>query len=423
MTENRRVLFMLPNLPRPKVSVAGIARGDEALSGSHSSALLVVDALAGRGWPVGLFVWSGGVLRDGAARQFSVLSDALTWVGSGRIVFCSWGNPDLLQKVVGLHHDVWEWTQVDVPDLSLRLLESGALQGLLVVSDHARLPLLHSRAHRRVGRVYNPLNPAFAAPPETGSSRYESRNVVFAGFLGESKGAHKVLQLWPHVREALPDPTLTIAGSRRLYDDTRGLGPLGVAAPEFERRYLQPLIRRFGSLERVGVRLAGLLPPRELRGLYQRSSLGFVNFNWTEYTETFCCVATEMLAAGLPVFSFSAGALPETIGRSGGAVLHPRPSLEEGAMVVKELLEHPGALGRLGASGRQYVTETYALRHTTEHWEGLLSTDSTRLEELSGPWMGDRGMRYRVERATGLLGVGAVVEWSRAARRVLGRGP
>ena len=52
--------------------------------------------------------------------------------------------------------------------------------------------------------------------------------------------------------------------------------------------------------------------------MFNEASLGFINFNWDSFTETFCCAAMEILATELPVFSYAAGALPETLGQTGG---------------------------------------------------------------------------------------------------------
>jgi len=314
------------------------------------------------------------------------------------------------------------WTQVPVSDSSTCLLEKGDIAGLIVVSDLTRLPHLHSRAHRRLGRVYNPLNPFFARPLRSDAARYRSLNVAFAGYMGESKGAHRVLQLWPYVREALPGATLAMAGSHKLYADSCRAGEFGVAAPEFEECYVRPLVDQFGSLECAGIEFTGLLSPGSLRGLYQRSALGFVNFNWDAFTETFCCVATEMLATQLPVFSFAAGALPETIGQSGGAVLCDHPDPERAASVVVDLLKDPQRLQRLGEAGRRYVTSRYDLDRIADCWERLLAGNQADLERASGEWGYRRGVRYWVERTASRLGAGRALACAKSIlKSALGR--
>ena len=117
------------------------------------------------------------------------------------------------------------------------------------------------------------------------------------------------------------------------------------------------------------MRMAGLLSPLALRDLYSESALGVANLNWDADTETFCCSAVEMLASSLPVFGVARGALPETIGRSGGAFLTENPDLPGAASELVRLLRAPERLDAAGRAGRHYVLEHYALAGSLQHWE------------------------------------------------------
>ncbi len=336
-----KCLFLIANLPRPTASVRGVVEGREPLSGSLTSFLLVIETLARRGHEIGAVILEGGTLTETAIRGFDDLGSALDWLGDGRAVWCSWGDHHSLDRLNGHELRPWMWTEIEIDPPAFEALDDGRIAAALVVSDFVRLTLLHTRFHGRIGRVYNPLNPFFATPVSGSPARYLSPNVAFAGHLGESKGAQRVLEMWPIVRETLPEATLTLAGSARLYGAGRCVGPLGVAAPEFERQYLEPLVARFGSLEAAGLRLPGLLTPAALRELYDASALGIVNPNWDASLETFCCAATEMLARALPVVSVARGAFPETIGRSEGARLVDQADPTRLAEAVVELLGDP----------------------------------------------------------------------------------
>jgi Glycosyl transferases group 1 len=236
---------------------------------------------------------------------------------------------------------------------------------------------------------------------------------------------HRVRELWRHVRRASPGIRLLLAGTERLCGSERDLGPFGFARPDFELRYVAPLVAEFGSLEAAGIEPVGLLSPHALRELYACASLGVVNMNWNEYAETFCCAATEMLATGLPVFSVARGALPETIGGSGGAVLTRQESPAGAAREFCELVADPSRLARLGTAGRSYVREAYALERALDEWERLLQQDD-RIEQLSGPWRGPRNAQYFLELAAGRLGapwlLDSPAKARRAVLRLMGRG-
>jgi glycosyltransferase involved in cell wall biosynthesis len=401
-----KTLFVIKNLPRSTVSVRAITEGREPVSGTILSCLLVADGLAARGNPVGIVVQSGEQVSGTAARCFGDLRSALHWAGhSGRVIWCCWGDEDTLESLHAAGSRPVMWVHTGVIPRYLRWLDEGRVAGIVTVSDSARLSAMHSSHYASIGRAYNPLSPVFAATSQTLSAD-RGLQLVFAGHLGESKGAHRVLQLWPHVRAQLPRATLAMAGSGRLYGSGRPLGPLGLTDPQFEERYLLPLVKQSGSLEAAGVQMVGLLQPSKLRELYAGSAVGIANLNWDADTETFCCSAVEMLASSLPVFGVARGALPETVGSSGGALLSGTPELRATADHLVRLLRSPERRREMREAGSAFVRQRYGLAETVRRWETLLVGKPDELNANSGPWRGPAGMRYWAEITTGVLGAG-----------------
>lgn len=415
-------LFVLAALPHSSISVRGIAEGRESIDGTRGSMMLVADGLARRGRPVGVVVLDGGSLVDTSIRTFHELAPAMVWARGGPVVWCSWGDHKTLHLFENSGVRPLMWLHTHIEPEPIQFLKSGKIRGLVVVSDFCRLPFLHVSCHGRIGRVHNPLNPFFCDSGVAGDDRYRSRRVAFAGFMGETKGTHRVLGAWYRVRELLPDATLTIAGSARLYGRDRSLGPLGLAAPQFEKSFVLPLIERYGSLESSGIELAGLLPASKLLDLYHESALGVVNPNWSGSTETFCCSGVEMLAAGTPVIGVARGALPETLGPSGGAVLVSRPDLTGLADAIVELLQRPERLNSLAEAGRAFVRSHYSLERIIDHWERILAGPADDLSRLSGPWeYRGRHARYVAETLCGKLGLGQTLELGLAVVRRIAR--
>jgi glycosyltransferase involved in cell wall biosynthesis len=413
-----RLLFIFNELLRARVAVDDITGGKEAVSGSISSSLIIADLLARRGHQVGVVVLQNGQTAGGHFSGFTSLPKALAWLDGGRAIWCSWGDEETLPHLEAAGCRPLIWLHVPATETLLGALEAGRLAGMVLVSDSVRLPLLHRPCHHRVGRVYNPLNPFFVDDAEANPERYRSPNVVFAGHLSEYKGAHGALQMWQHVRRRLPAATLTLCGSNRLYRENAPLGPFGVADPAFEESYLVPLVREHGSLAAAGIRMAGLLSPAELKQLYHRAALGLVNCNGVP--ETFSCAGVEMLATGLPVFSFARGSLPETIGRSGGAILATRLDLASAADGLTTLIRAPERLEALGRAGRVYVRLAYEPERLASHWERLLAGDPDHLDRNTGRWGARRSTRYFVERWCARLRLQVPFRWSKAlARRLL----
>jgi len=300
------------------------------------------------------------------------------------------------------------WSHIDLSSEISGWLDQDWITGVVTVSDFCRLALLHHSKHRRIGRIYNPLNPFYAG--DNGTQRIEleyPRQAVFSGFVGESKGAHHMFQCWRHVRRALPDAQLVVAGSARLYRDDASIGPYGVASPEFEELYIYPLVQEFGSLEQAGVRLVGLLSPLELRSLYQQSSLGVVNLNAHNATETFSCSGVEMAACGLRVFSMASAALPETIGFTGNAVLVTQPAQLVPAFV--DALSQPKDLKNIEAQ-QQQVRDRYRLSRILDYWEELLLAPADRFYNLAGPWQYNKNFRYIVKKMLARIHAGRLFD-------------
>jgi glycosyltransferase involved in cell wall biosynthesis len=416
------ILFIVSALPHSSISVQGIAEGRESIDGTRGSMLLVADGLARRRRPVGVVVLDGSSLADTSLRIFHELDPAMAWARGGPVVWCSWADYATLKLFESSGVRPLMWLETHIDQEAVQLLKSGTIRGLVVPSDFCRLPFLHLSCQNRIGRVHNPLNPVFCDSDGVGTNRYYSQRVAFAGFMGETKGTHRVLEAWYHVRRRLPDATLTIAGSARLYGRGRSLGPLGLAEPQFEKRFLVPLVERYGSLECSGIELAGLLPASKLLELYRESALGVVNPNWSAATETFCCTGVEMLAAGTPVVSVARGALPETLGASGGAVLVSRPDVAGLADAIVELLQQPERLQTLAEAGRTFVRSHYSLERIVDHWQRILAAPVHDLSRLSGPWeYRPQRARYVAERLCGKLGLGQAVELARVVVRRVAR--
>ncbi len=405
---SKRVLFVILHLPRPTISVRGLVTGQEAMSGTHSCSLLVADGLAQRGWDVGMLTLDGGRLTETSVVTFSDFAQAHSWLGNSRAVWCYHGNAGIMEKFRKANIRPVVWSHIDLSSEISDWLDQDWITGVITVSDFCRLALLHHSKHRRIGRIYNPLNPFYAGDSGTQpTEREHPRQAVFSGYVGESKGAHRVFQSWRHVRRALPDAKLVVAGSAKLYRDDASIGPFGVASPEFEKRYIYPLEQEFGSLEQAGVHLVGLLSPVELRSLYQRSSLGIINLNAHNATETFSCSGVEMASCGLRVFSMASAALPETIGFTGNAVLVTQPAQLVPAFV--DALGRPKDWKNVEVQ-QQQVRDRYRLDRILDYWEELLLAPADRFYNLAGPWQYKKNFRYVVKKMLARIHAGRLLD-------------
>lgn len=402
---NRKVLFVIPRLPDDEVSLALVCKGLKGVSGTIGTILQVMDGLFCRGYDVETWVVSKQRLIDTNIYQYTDEQMAIEAGRSSIVVQCMWDNDEILAKLNNGGIKPWLWTHVPLTDQVIVQLNNSRLDAVFVVSDTIRLPSLHTRRHCAVGRVYNPLNKLWLDGISF-ARRYNSKKIVFAGFLGESKGVHRILQSWPLIKRAVTDATILIIGGLQLYRLNFEFGGLGISTPDFENKYLLPIIDEFGSFDNAGIEFTGILSPSEIRELYLQSTLGFVNFNTHEFTETFCCTAIEMLATGLPILSVAAGALPETVGRSGGACLVSSYSPQIMAEKTISLLNDPKQLERMGQKGKDFVKNEYELNHIIKSWENMLSSSVLDLAKLNTSWNGPRNCRYFIGLILGKIGIG-----------------
>lgn len=249
--------------------------------------------------------------------------------------------------------------------------ETDAIRRVLCVSHpHANL-FREKKIFHKIEVVYNGINTS-KYEVSTRSNR-TSQSVCYVGALTESQGFHHLIKAWPQIRSSIPEAQLTVVGSPRLYDRNAELGPLGVAAPKYERSSIIPHIG--SSLEeakdQLGVKFMGLLSPNQTRAVMQSSSIGVVNPNTERGAlETFCVTAVEMQAAETAVVGGRRRGLRETVRNGKTGVLINGPT--QLAPTLQRLLDKPEQTRRMGTRGQEWVSKMFDLSHVVTRWEDIL---------------------------------------------------
>jgi glycosyltransferase involved in cell wall biosynthesis len=159
-------------------------------------------------------------------------------------------------------------------------------------------------------------------------------------------------------------------------------GPIGDA--EYARR----LREEAADIPGLRLRLFGAYEPAELPLLLDGIDCVIVPSTWPE---TFCLVAREALALGLPVLATRLGALPDAVteGVDGFLFHHDRP--ETLAALLRRLVEEEGLLERLRQGARQARPTTMvehasrvrdAYSHALERSDGASGTSEAEWAEL-----------------------------------------
>ena len=135
------------------------------------------------------------------------------------------------------------------------------------------------------------------------------------------------------------------------------------------------------TIERLGlgdvVRTVTGVSDEELARLYGEAEVAVV----PSLYEGFSLPAIEAMSCGVPVVATTGGALPEVVGRSGETGLLVEPNDPEAlAGAIRELLDDPARRARLGARGRERVTERFTwevtARGTAACYHALLAGEA-----------------------------------------------
>src|SRR5690242_1760817 len=114
MPLSRPILFIIPSLPRPTLSLRAIFKGEEAVSGTLGSTLLVLHELASRNQPVAALILGGQSLTDSPAPVFTNLTDALPFATQKNAVtlYTAWGERHDLSPFNRANIRPWIWLQI-----------------------------------------------------------------------------------------------------------------------------------------------------------------------------------------------------------------------------------------------------------------------------------------------------------------------
>ena len=269
----------------------------------------------------------------------------------------------------------------------------------------------------------NGLKPAFTKKLSDPPKR-DTHRVGFLGSLTASKGFQHVARTWPAVKDTIPDATLDVVGSAKLYDRDESLGPLGVARASFERNHIIPhLGGDSDALERKGISFHGLLSPKEIRKVFERCSIGVVNPICSGSIETFCVSAVEVQACGAAVVSANRVGLKETARHGETGLLIE--SEEELAPTLIDLLKDPDRARMMGRRGREWVRSRFTRERVADEWmslfESVCAGDSPSPPSFSWRRTTLRNtVREGIRRARSLPWIGSTIPSLRDLREKIG---
>ncbi len=177
------------------------------------------------------------------------------------------------------------------------------------------------------------------------------------------RGLSQLLDAFPRIRAAIPDVTLSVFSSMKVYQYADGTDPFG------------GLYAKAASMDGVCYRGSVDQP------LLAAELNGAAAFTYPSvFAETSCIVAMEAMAIGAEVLSTDEGALPETLagfGRTTPLITNPTAFAESYARLVIDALQEMRANPDEAATHRDatidFARSTYRWARRAEEWETYLS--------------------------------------------------
>lgn len=189
--------------------------------------------------------------------------------------------------------------------------------------------------------------------------------VTYVGAICKSKGFHVLAKHWKYIKSQVPEATLYVVGSVKLYRTVHTKSQ-GIAKPNYEKMFMKYLQDKDGQLL-DSVHFMGLLG-KEKEVVYEKTYVGVANP--TGLTETFCLSAAEFEAHGIPVVTYNGYGLLDTVvtGRTG---LTSKSSKKQANYIIW-LLKNKEENLRLGQGGQEYTRQNFAPSVVVQDWIKLI---------------------------------------------------
>jgi glycosyltransferase involved in cell wall biosynthesis len=204
---------------------------------------------------------------------------------------------------------------------------------LVVYSDYQKAELIRNGFDPEKIEVHVPVHPD---GEDKSPSSFSDRNLVlFVGQIIRGKGVDLLLRALAKVK--VPFEACILGDGNH-------------------RPYCEQLCARLGLQDRV--HFDGFVPHDQLKNFYQEASLLAVSSVWPE---PFGLVGQEAMFHGLPVVGFDAGGIREWLLHGENGFLVPWKDIDVFALRIEQLLRDKDLARRLGARGRELVSQEQAI--------------------------------------------------------------
>lgn len=191
--------------------------------------------------------------------------------------------------------------------------------------------------------------------------------VCYLGSIDETKGFHKLAEIWKKVVDKVPSAKLYVIGSGKLYDKEKGLGRYNIADKIYENKFMKYLVNDNGEIIE-SVKFLGILNGKNKIEVISKSKVGITNP--TGFGETFCISAIEFQALGVPIITAKTNGLLETVDNnmSGLLVKNKKQLLNS----IIHLLENNEMNLKMSYYAKEYVRDNFDIYSICAEWKKML---------------------------------------------------
>ena len=218
---------------------------------------------------------------------------------------------------------------------------------------------------KKSGYIYNALTfecyQNYQIPPSK-----KENIVMYVGALTPDKGFDQMARMWKSIKKKVPNAKLYVLGSGSLGKNEK-LGSLGIASEKFEKKLRKYICTKDGNIDE-NIYFIGNVGGKKQRKLMASAKVGVANL--TKTGETFCLVAIEFEAVGVPVVSVRYGGLLDTV-RNGNDGLQSNYEIGIINSIVK-LLKDNQLNEKLGKNGMKNSRDLFDINTIVSQWYSLI---------------------------------------------------
>lgn len=191
--------------------------------------------------------------------------------------------------------------------------------------------------------------------------------VGYMGSLTEKKGFHRLAKLWKYIVDQVPEAKLYVIGGGDLYGKKWQLGERNLTNPKYENKLMKYLTTESGEIL-PSVEFMGVVSGTKKLEILNKLKVGVANP--TGIGETFCIVATEYEALGIPVVTIKKNGFLDTIKDKKSGLLFKND--KEFIEYIIKLLNNDNLNYELGEYGKKMVREKFNIEFICSNWYTML---------------------------------------------------